>query len=216
MAPPITKRIARAELSRIAGNSAKPDAFRQVEALIDRIFDPRTPTNKIELEASRKIFRFSPDSTEMPVQQDDKEAYGVLQNAIITLLKDRGYRPKGDICTYQEHRLVGSTGQVDEFERTPYTPLGILTGEVTLQEVIRARALMIHTQAMDAMYGLEVEEIFVPVTLEPLNERGETKRDPRVLDSARLEAAIRVGTADAIESCIIQAEKIPDFPYKRD
>ncbi len=95
---------------------------------------------------------------------------------------------RGYILTSQEHLLGASSGagidcQVNR--RDPYKPLGLLYGKYTLEEVRRARE---DRKAIGAFIwnfeipGLPETATGVTVTLEPLDENGNTIRDPQPLD----------------------------------
>ena len=126
----IDKPTALAELRSIARRTAKPDGFREVEALIDRIFDPRTLTHELSITGIPQILTHS-GRADLIVSAGQKDAYDALEERLVAILKERGYAD--DIRTFQEHRLLASTVSMAYGDR-PYTPIGILEGKLTLEQ----------------------------------------------------------------------------------
>ncbi len=115
----------------------------------------------------------------------------------------------GYVLTSQEHNLLASSGA----ERTapvnpkiPYKPLGLLYGKYTREEVIAAREQQKVSGAF-LFCGLEIPELpkahqGVTITLEPLDGKGNTIRDPQPLDEKM--------------NLIANYRKTDKFPYRRD
>ena len=89
---------------------------------------------------------------------------------------EQGYRV--DYHTWQEHRLIGSTVSKN-FAEEPHKPLGILRGNLTIEEAQTARRLATFSSAIGRYFYLDG---FVAISLEQLNVDGNTVRDPQVLD----------------------------------
>ena len=115
----------------------------------------------------------------------------------------------GYVLTSQEHNLMASSGA----ERTaladpenPYKPLGLLYGKYTLEEIIAARERQ-KTSGAFIFCGLEIsgwpkDRPGIKITLEPLDEGGNTIRDPQPLDDDM--------------NIITGYRKTDEFPYRRD
>ena len=167
---------------------------KKLQELKDKYGSPWTPSYEISLDA---------------VQVDLLNCFRTLDPSKVQLLQDtirlleqtlseRGYRK--DIHTHQEHVLVGSSGSgtTDKATNFPYTPCGILTGKLSIEEANFARGLeSIMYGVLGSYFGLKEDSDFVAVTLEPLDVRGATIRDPRMVNE-KLEVSVnRRLTADA-------------------
>jgi hypothetical protein len=103
-----------------------------------------------------------------------------------TALHEMGYRT--DIQTVQEHKLMGSKCRYDS---NPYIPIGVMKGDLTIEEAIKARRLVKYQFAIKENYiipqdissNLVVDDSCVRVRLEDLAEDGTTVFDPRLCNS---------------------------------
>jgi len=149
------------------------------------------------------------------VPTDEKGPYYSLLDSFVAILEARGYREGPDIRSFQEHRLMGSTLTV-KYAEQPYKPIGILDGKLNLKEVQRARELVVMQSAHGIYYGLEPSRI-VKISLEPLDDDGNAIRDPRLLDIAKLDAALAtLPFVQALDAATIIAQRSADFPFRRD
>ncbi len=84
--------------------------------------------------------------------------------------------------TPQEHFSMGSTGY-EAFE--PYIPVGIQRGELDLEEAVHVRRVLgfYRIQMTGKYFGLDVLKGPYRISLEPLDENGNTVRDPMPLDT---------------------------------
>lgn len=202
------------EVRRIAQKSGSAVSFQGVGALVEKIFDPKTPTYKISTGMTLVDALFGGGLVQL-IPADEKNSYKEILDALIAVLENRGYREGPDIRSFQEHRLIGSTMSAKYAER-PYTPIGILDGKLNLKEVQRARELAVGHSAHGDYYGLE-EGTMAQVALEPLNDNEETIRDPRLLDMAKLDAALAtLPFAQALDAATIIAQRSANFPFRRD
>lgn len=136
-----------------------------------------------------------------------------VMDDIIAELEAIGYRSASSYLTPQELRLIGGTGLWDELEAdrsNAYLPAGLILGELTLPEAIKAREL-----AQVSRFGGFPDDFYNGLTevqgedllrkgyfsLEPLDEQGRTVRDPQLLDQ----------NLDLIPN----VSPKPDFPYLR-
>ena len=202
------------EVRRIAKKSGSATEFEGVEALVDKIFDSKTPTYRISTGATLVNALFGGGLVQL-LPEDEKSTYTELLKSLVAVLEERGYREGPDIASFQEHRLIGSTQSVKHTE-TPYVPIGILDGKLNVQETRKARELAVMRSVFASYYSLE-EGTMVQVVLEPLNGNGETIRDPRILDMAKLDAALAtLPFAEALDTATIIAQRSADFPFRRD
>lgn len=209
------KSAIKAELRRIASKTRAPEVFQEVETMIDRIFDPETPTYALKISAVTSIFLFGGRLILVPPEK--QEAYQRLEECLAGILLSRGYRDGGGIYTYQEHCLMGST-EWEGHAQNPYTPIGILDGKLAIEETRVARRLAVIFSSVDSVYSVHsIKSRLVTASLEPLDDAGVTIRDPRLLDRARLDAALRtLSYAQALDACAIPAQRSMDFPFRRD
>ena len=212
----ITRERALKELGTVVNRSQQPfGLFRDVEsytALIEKIFDPETPT--FDLSLSGLSTRFY-DSTKLAsLSPSNKKCYLALHAALRELLLDRGYRPH--IYTNQEVRLIGGS-EMSEFSSQLYIPLGMVTEGLGLEEARTARQLAVFTHVPDGYYHLRTKNATVPIALEPLDADGMTVRDPRCLDMRKLKAALRrLPFEEALDRAARESEKSDDFHFRRD
>ena len=209
-----TKEPIIAEVRRIAQKSGSPREFGGVEALVDKIFDPKTPTYEISTGATLADALFGGGLVQL-LPADEKSTYMELLKSLAAVLEERGYREGSEIASFQEHRLVGSSLPA-KYAEMPYVPIGILDGKLTVEETRRARELAVMRSAHGRYYGLE-EGTMAQVALEPLNDNKETIRDPRLLDMAKLDAALAtLPFMQALDAATIIAQRSADFPFRRD
>ena len=125
---------------------------------------------------------------------NDRQRYEELGDQVDKILEERGYRE--NIHTYQEHQIIGSTEWI-KYAEEPYKPIGIIKGELTVNETNKARQLAKRQSAFGSYFNLDD---LVQVSLEPLDENGNTIRDPIVLNE-RLEP--------------LPTQYAANFPFKR-
>ncbi len=95
-----------------------------------------------------------------------------------------GRNTRGIAATYtpQEHLSMGSTGCED---MEPYKPLGVQEKEMTIEEADYIRRVLgfYRIQMTGKYFGLNVLKGPYRISLEPLDENGNTVRDPRPIDT---------------------------------
>ncbi len=190
MGQPIV-REARKILSPLAG-----DTVGKALVYIESCFNPSTPSHDISLHG---LYRAGFTALrEIPEGQQREEFERIIYKTEGALL-ERGYRE--NLQTWVEHKLCGST-VFQGYQENPHTPIGILEGDLTVDEANRARALDKCQSAMDNFFGREkgLAGLLV-VTLEPLDAEGVTVRDPRIVDRETLE--------------LVETVYSSDFPYRR-
>ncbi|MDO8554267.1 MAG: hypothetical protein Q7S22_05645 [Candidatus Micrarchaeota archaeon] len=210
----INRKTALTELTRILKKIDRREAFHEVGTLIEKIFDPKTPT--YELDRFKVQIIFYENGKHMLIPLDTKKAYEELRQALDEVLRLRGYR--SNILTYQEHCLLGST-QSETFARDPYKPIGILRRELGIEETMLARKLELKGGARAYFYGLKREGIIgVTTSLEPLDTEGRTVRDPRPISMEKLDEALAKGIPleQIFDLCVIPFVKDPEFPFRRE
>ncbi len=205
------------ELRRIAGTVETRKGkreFGRVSLLVEKIFDPKTPSYQLSIMGMASEFikhGFHVPGTEMG-------AYSGLIVRLQQVLIGLGYRE--DISTYQEHTALGST--TGNYAKTPYTPIGVLEGKLTIEDARQARILEVTTAVFAANYGLNGGVGYTHVSLEQLDDAGNSVRDPRPVDVGKLPAAYRAFRAghmtfgQMLDACAIPAQRAPDFPFRRD
>lgn len=208
----LDKQTALAELRKISGKTDKPAKFRPVRLLIERIFDSRTPTHKFSLIGV--TIEFYRGGLWHLVHAEEKDAYSALEEGLVAILTDRGYRE--DISTFQEHCLFGSTQPIT-YAKNPYTPIGILKGNITVEEARQARLLAMVRATVHSYYCLLSLRSEV-IALEPLDSSGATIRDPRLINMNRLDEVLAQGVPveQAINLSVIPFTKSYNFPNARD
>jgi hypothetical protein len=194
------------------------EAFKGIKLLVEKIFDPKRPSYELGFGdlthacCNQRIFGGIPKT--------EQKAYFGLIDRIRMAMIGFGYRE--DIATYQEHLACGSTKcgeHMKLYENKPYTPLGILNGELTIEETRRARILEVRRGAMCCRYSMK--GAMIHVAYEPLDNQGNTIRDPRVFDMGKLPAAYadfkagRISFERLLVMCTLPAPTAPDFPFRR-
>ena len=118
-----------------------------------------------------------------------------LRGVAEEILRDKGYRSNIEMLTAQEHALVGSSlpeRLIPVVATQPYTPLGIIGGSCSVEEVEVARRLRRGLSCMlfpDDLYdGIsedQADKLFNNsyLLLENLTDEGITVRDPRLADT---------------------------------
>jgi len=193
--------------------------FDRMDVLIEKL-SLATPSYKVEYgKAAVVVIRLG------NLIRERQDEWLSLARDIDSVLHARGYRENGDIMTVQEHKLIGSSHAGVNDTRTArmrYTPMGILAGELSLEETRRAREL----SAVIAHYPFDM--YFVTgnsgtrtmkgmLSLEPLDEKGMTMRDPRPLDKEKFEDVFwsRKKLVEVFSLAEISMEKMMDFPFAR-
>lgn len=130
------------------------------------------------------------------VPNEQKDEYGALCERLDKAFEELGYRDNG-MLTYQEHLILPNT--VSDYSATPYTPLGIIFGQMTIAEALKARQLAQVNSAQGQWFCMQKSERAY-FALEPLDEKGSTIRDPRMVD-------------DNLH--VIATQYSPNFPFRR-
>ena len=185
------------ELNLIAKRSENQEGFSKLIDYINKCFSPDTPSH--EIGTSRLGLEFQ--SCRDYVRPEDKESYISLDMQAINFLREMGYRTSSEILTPQEHNLFGSDVPKNN---EPYKPFGLITGELTLEEAIKARELTKTSFAFTPKYYhiKNHDEDFVTISLESLDKDGNTIRDPQPLDENL--------------NPISNYKKSDKFPFRRD
>ncbi|MFA6489733.1 MAG: hypothetical protein WCT52_03540 [Candidatus Micrarchaeia archaeon] len=139
-----------------------------------------------------------------------------LASFIDNALRAKGYRGNGSILTWQEHRLIGST---IDYMVSPYMPIGIETGKLSIEEAKLARELVVFEDFIACHFGNSPALFYVPALLEPLDANGLTVRDPRQINSAKFSLLAEKGALyeEAVEGSLVRGlEKSGNFPARRD
>ncbi len=148
---------------RLPGKGSKKFA-KSLDTLVAGLLNEETPAWNFRYNTGSRIF----EGYELVVLPDAHGACGAMISLINNLLHERGYRP--DILAHSEHVLIGSSepvpitlpseitepGQVKKvlelngkaamagkIFKNPDTPVGILRGDITLQEANVARELVV-------------------------------------------------------------------------
>lgn len=184
------------ELERIIGESKDPQAFDELKQYLEECFSPDTPSHNISIGSINMGFGRLYNS----VNPDQWEVYESLKDQVVAWFEAIGYRDK--IKTPQEDRLIGGSEDTKHTDN-PYKPIGLILGEMTIEEARRARELARVCGALTSHYVIEEPEnkMAINVTLEPLDNDGNTIQDPRPVDSQ----------LNPIE----KFSKAESFPYKR-
>lgn len=207
--PATRKNQALAELGRIVATVKRGDKplFGGLFPLVEKIFDPKTPT--YELSPSKINREFCQYGRPGHIASSEVDAYAALLDNLTAFLIERGFRH--GITTPQEQALLGSSEWLD-YPNSPYTPVGILKGALSVKEAQAARELSMRDDANIHMFVLAIPwaESFVPITLEQLDSEGTTVRDPRPIDMGKLSAAYPgYETSELTFGQILDASVIP-------
>ncbi len=189
--------------------------IQKVEKRIADILSDKTPTfMPLETHLVRDFANFLPAEKQVLL-------IGVCET-LDSAIYERGFR--GGIESQQEQELMGSSGFVSD---EPYKPLRIIQAKLQkkkipfaklLAEARQARELEVFTAVELEHYGLEDNGRMLPIFFEPLDEKGDTVRDPRAIDTHNLGNLLkRYPLDEAIEKCLIpNVVKSPDYPHRRD
>jgi hypothetical protein len=109
-----------------------------------------------------------------------KKPYQRLIGRLNDDLKGIGYRESHLILTAQEYATKGTNFIEPFILAKPHVPIGILRKQISIEDARKARAIKRKTQAF-GFYFFEDRLNSVPISLEQIDERGITIRDPRVL-----------------------------------
>lgn len=157
---------------------------------VEKCLNLNTPSHEISIiELVAETYRLI-----RSIEEKNKDKFESLVEKVENILIERGYRT--DTNTYQEHQLMGSTvwkGYAEE----PHKPIGVIKGDLTLEEAVKAREL---ERMQGALGHYFCRDGFVTISLETLNEQGNTIRDPQLLD---------------INLNPIQTSYSSDFPFRR-
>ena len=139
---------------------------------VEMCLDPDTPSHQLGiLELNNGFFLYR------SVPEEHRDRFEAIIGEVESRLRERGYRT--NINTWQEHTLLGSTVS-REYEKEPHKPIGIIEGELSIEEAQRARELAGRYRAFGNYFWLD--RSLVSISLEPLDSDGNTVRDPCVLD----------------------------------
>ncbi len=169
-----------AELSEILHNLDTEEAI-SMEAYdyVVKCFDPNTPSHEILL---GEVYRITHrGELSHLIKREDQNRYEKLVEQVEQILIQRGYRYADYYLTSQEHRILDSSAP-HVCEDEPYKSVGVTNGKLTVKEAKRARELARYTTASKRWFCMQKDGQLVKVSLEPLDENGNTIRDPQVLD----------------------------------
>ena len=179
---------------------------------IQSCFDPATPTYELSShrveEAVTRIRDRLPSVLPIEAGTNVFSAQTYLQKRFAEM----GFLPERLIRTIQEHKLIGSSfDRHPEVYEKPHRPNGLHTNELNLEEVKRARELQGRAFAFATYFEDPPESVFVEdarnyvwVTLEPLDENGNTVRDPQLV--AVVEKKL----------VAVETKYKPNFPFRRE
>jgi hypothetical protein len=164
-------------LERIFDNNAGDMQIMHALDFFRRLENPETPTHSISLSRFyiSKAHLFRRVNGSRTLVEDVMERYE-------SILYEIGYRQ--NINTAQEHALIGSSEWKDYLDE-PYTPIGLIKGSLTLEEVSKARGLLKGHSAIQDYFEVSPEDLVcdnfsIMIKLEDINEEGRTVRDPRI------------------------------------
>lgn len=212
------------DLWRGLGRANKLDGFQAAQKRMLQILNEETPTFEVSSGTHLHTIDFNDLAAVLP--PDRQSMWIDIGNALKQIIQARGYRASSIISTPQDHALGGSTIWIGYFEQ-PYKPLGIMhtemgekgkdLGQLGVEETRLARELDVFTAVHHKYYGLQTDGKQLPIFFEPLDEKGNTVRDPRAIDTVRLGEFLKeYPLEDAIEKCLIQnVVKSSDFPNRR-
>ena len=202
----------------IKSNPKADKDFACLSGLVECIFNSKTPSYALHLEQASigAYLQFGRLLPEASLPQFESFLGGLRG----VLLK-KGYRWSSLIITTQEHELIGSTT-----DDTPdvYVPIGLLRGELTLDEVKKARNLRLYLTPL-ALYYLLDDHTSVTALLEKLGPDGRTMQDPRLIhpyytlhageifSSRKYEKLVEFGSQLKLDG--LPHQKSDDYPYPR-
>ncbi len=177
-----------------------------------RVYDPNTPSHELSFQLVNNLRALTHH-----INPQDEELLYEISDAISDRLSEMGYR-SSDANTYQEHILIGSTEWI-EYSKWPHRPIMVIRDSAKvvvkdgkqkcaiikqpspeiIAEAQKARQLARYMGARGKYFGLQ--ELFCTITVEPLDEKGDTVRDPQLVDSESFQ-----------NLPFTQSE---DFPFKR-
>lgn len=146
-----------------------------VRTALESYYDPQTPSHELSLRSLRNARQMLSHTL-----REHESLYAQIRPLLYSARRHLfavGYRD--NIWTQQEHRLLGLKMVP---VHSPYVPLGVALGLLTVPDAQRARALEHFTYALPAHYGLAADADVVHVSLEPLDRYGLTVADPQLLD----------------------------------
>ena len=189
------------------------DIANKFYGVLEKYLDLKTPSYERKPDSIiRSILRLNHE-----IHYDQAELVRDVADEIVNWNHSFGYRSKLNILTLQEENLlmIGGTG-LDSGEKyivedvSPHIPTGLMKKSnlyeglpLGLEEMKKARDLMKFTLARNGFYfegGFSRGNL--RVFLEPLNEKGETIRDPRPIDDNF--------------GFMTEFQKHLNFPFKRD
>ena len=200
-------------------------AFPAAENLVKSVMSEETPTFELSCGTSLKGCSINFGSLAAVLPKDRQNVWMEIEAEMARILSERGYRSDSDISAWQEHQLAGSTVSISYSEQ-PYKPLGIMDSEMgrrgehkllTIGEANIARELSVFTGVHSEYYGTPDNGRCLHVFFEPLDSHGNTVRDPRAIDTAKLGEFLKLyPIEDAIEKCLIPGVvKSADFHNRR-
>ncbi len=208
----IDKQTALRMLDALERRSREPGhrAFDSMRLMIERIFDPTTPSSTL----SMKAVNLATTNMALLAPEDRHESFIVgpagtkgFAAQLNAVLHGMGHRELRGVLTSQEHKLAGSSLAVSD----PYMPIGIAQGEMGIDEVNVARRLIGVVTALDAYFDVSerpdimFDEVSVRISLEPVGADGRTVCDPRVVQIIN----------DKVVVVTPEIEQSADFPYSR-
>ncbi|MFA6489725.1 MAG: hypothetical protein WCT52_03500 [Candidatus Micrarchaeia archaeon] len=204
----------------------RPATFQSAENLIKEVLSEETPTFELSSGTSLKDYILAFHNLAAVLPKDRQDAWMDIDTEMKLALSERGYRSDSDVSTWQEHTLAGSTVSISYSEQ-PYKPLGRIDSEIgrrgehrllEIGEAKVARELGAFTGVHFEYYGLPDNDRRLHVFFEPLDSYGNTVRDPRAIDTAKLGEFLKLyPLEDAIEKCLIPGVvKREDYPNRRD
>ena len=196
------------------GSIEKPIEFTRAaaraHALIEEIFNERTPSHKTTMHRLGKVFGGKTgliSNTPEDIRCSTEQMYLSLHE----LLAIRGYLELNLILTTQEHALMGSQMWIEVVE-SPYLPVGLVKGVCSIDEIRTARQLEGTFGVQLGFYNFDevkhsylLNDLWVPANLEQLYPSGETIRDPRIV----------LTRGDDIQIIVPEIAKTEHFPFPR-